>query len=369
MLKMKNILTGFISTFILTPAIYGQFLLQVDGSGILTSASGTRLDILNTNDNTNSPLRFGDNNSLKASMGFNGNNDLFVIAMSNTLGTEHFTLSQTGLLGINTLPESHRMLILHNSTSGTSGSGHLSLREDPNDFSRLRFENSSVNDHFTINARANEGSAQMNFAFMKGITNTNILTLDGEQFQVGILTQAPEAYVHIAQPGPVIDQIVFENDASGGGDRVDWRLGSDDILIYFNQGLRAAFDAADGSLNNFPLPPPPSAGPIPNAKEIIEQFNSLQPVQLKFVKSGHTMLALNPDDVESANADWVFYSEDKTKKGVNYQLLSTLALKAIAVQQSAIAQNQEKINNLRTSRNDLKARLEILEREINVLPK
>ncbi len=283
--------------------------LEVNGNGAFTAPSEISLEVKNSNDNTNSLIRFGDNNVSKSAFGFNGNDDAFKISMGTTLGPDDLTISQTGSIGVNTLPSSHKMFILHNSTSGTSGSEHLSLKENNNgDFARMRSSNQGDDNFFSIEANSVEGSAKMNFNYNDGFS-TNIMTLDGEQFQVGINQTTPEAYLHITQPNASLDQIVFENDAAGGSDRVDWRVGSDDILIYFDQGLRAAFDAADGSLNNFPLPPPPvNSVEDYSSEEVLEQINKLQPKLLQTDQS-NTTLILNPDEVEQINPGWIVYSE------------------------------------------------------------
>ncbi len=336
--------------------------LEVNGNGSFTAPSGISLDVKNSDDNTNSLIRFGDDNVSKSAFGFNGNDDAFKISLGHTLGPDDLSMSETGLIGVNTLPSIHKMFIFHNSTSGTGGSGHLSLKENDNtDFARMRFDNLGEDNFFNIEAKAVEGAAKMNFVFNDGVS-TEIMTLDGEQFHVGINQTAPEAYLHITQPDAGLDQIVFENDAAGGSDRVDWRVGMNDILIYFNQGLRASFDATDGSLNNFPLPPPSPVNSIDDysSEEVLEQIHKLKPLLLPADLS-NTTLILDPEEVEKVNPNWIVYSEDKTRKGINYQLLAAMALQSVLEQQKDIEQNQEKLNQLRSRRSELKNRLIQLE--------
>lgn len=362
----KLLLITFLFTPIYLAKINAQHL-EVNGNGTFIAPSEISMDVKNSDNNTNSLIRFGDNNVSKAAFGFNGNDDAFKISLGTTLGPDDLTMSQTGLIGVNTLPSVHKMFILHNSTSGTGGSGHLSLKENNSaDFARMRFDNLGDDNYFIIEANAVEGDAKMNFKYNDG-SSTDIMTLDGEQFHVGIHQATPEAYLHITQPNAALDQIVFENDAAGGSDRVDWRVGSDDILIYFDQGLRAAFDAADGSLNNFPLPPPPvNSIDDYSSEEVLEQINKLKPVLLKTDQS-NTTLILNPDEVEQINSDWIVYSEDKTRKGINYQLLTNMALQSVLEQQNDIEQNQDKLNQLKTRRSELKNRLAQLESEAEKL--
>lgn len=364
MYKSLFITIFFIVSYL--PKIDAQHL-EVNGNGAFTAPSEISLEVKNSNDNTNSLIRFGDNNVSKSAFGFNGNDDAFKISMGTTLGPDDLTISQTGSIGVNTLPSSHKMFILHNSTSGTGGSEHLSLKADNNaDFTRMRFDNLGEDNFFIIEAKAVEGAAKMNFIYNDG-SSTNVMTLDGEQFQVGINQTAPEAYLHITQPNATLDQIVFENDAAGGSDRVDWRVGTNDILIYFNQGLRASFDATDGSLNNFPLPPPPVNNMDDySSEEVLQQINKLQPKLLQTDQS-HTTLILHPDEVEQINPDWIVYSEDKSRKGVNYQLLTTMALQSVMQQQNDIDRNQEKLNQLKTRRSELKNTITQLESETKKL--
>lgn len=336
--------------------------LEVNGNGTFTAPLEIYLDVKNSDDNTNSLMRFGDNNTIKSALGFNGNDDALKISLGTTLGPDDLTMSQTGLIGVNTLPSVHKMFILHNSTSGTGGSEHLALKENNDgDFARMRFDNQGDDNFFSIEANAVEGAAKMNFNYNDG-SSTDIMTLDGEQFHVGIHQSSPEAYLHIAQPYGGLDQIVFENDAAGGGDRVDWRVGMDDILIYFDQDLLAAFDALDGSLNAFGPPPPVNSIDDYSAEEVLEQINKLKPILLQTDQASSTLI-LNPDEVEQINPDWIVYSEDKSRKGVNYQLLTTLALQSVLEQQNDIDQNQEKLNQLKTRKSELKNRLAQLESE------
>ena len=86
----------------------------------------------------------------------------------------------------------HRAEIEHNS-SGTSA--HVQLLEtQTNDFARLEFKTGTAADYWHIAARSGQSSTSnndLNFFYNNGTTSANIMTIEGEQEQVGIGTTNP----------------------------------------------------------------------------------------------------------------------------------------------------------------------------------
>lgn len=368
---MKNKWTWLLSLWLVSSHwAVSQTPLLIEGNGLFSSAATTNLDIQNTNDNTNALIRFGDNDLLKASFGFNGNEDVFKISMGNTLDRDDWTISESGLIGINNLPTGHRFFIQHNSTSGLSGSSHLTLEEGAtSDFARLRFENVGETDYWTIDARATEGSAQMNFIYDTG-TPTTIMALDGEAFRVGIHQEAPQAYLHIKQQSAGVDALAIENDNATGGDKWSFRVGSEDILIYFNGDIRGGFDVSTGNYNNFP--PSPAGGSTAQLRTgtpepVLDKVLQLKPLLSAEKKNSETALSFHPAELEQTNPGWVIRSEDGRQAGVDYHQFSVLAIKAIQEQQSLMETQEKKIAVLKARKAALLDRLAAVEAQMEQL--
>jgi len=180
---MKKFITFILFlTFTMPYQIYCQYNFIAEGNGLFTSPASTNLDIKNTDDSTNIVVRFGDNNLSKFSAGYSGNQGNFKVSTASTLGVEDLTMGLTGLIAINQVLGNHRVLMYHNSTSGTGGSAHLTLQENnTGDFSRLRFENLSADDYWTLNARATDEDALLNIFYNDRINDANLMSFDGDQ--------------------------------------------------------------------------------------------------------------------------------------------------------------------------------------------
>jgi len=238
----------FFGLYLCCTMCFAQTPFQVEGNGLFTSPASTNVDIKNTDDNTNALVRFGDDNTSKSSVGFNGNDDVFKISMGSTLGRNDFTISEDGRIGVNSLPESHRLFILHNSTSGTLGSAHLTLQESgPTGFARLRFENAGLDAMWTIAGRTEDDEANLNFFYNNGTDFANVLSLDGDDFRVGILETEPEAYLHIKQNEIGVPALILENDNTTGGEKWAFVVAESDLELYFEGVLKGSFSSATGA--------------------------------------------------------------------------------------------------------------------------
>lgn len=320
---------------------------RIEGTGLFNSPSGTSIDLLNTDDNTNALLRFGDNNVSKTSLGFNGNDDVFKFSTATTLGANDLTMTLTGLMGINTLPGAHRMLINQNSTSGLAGATQLYLQENNvNDFARLRFSNLGDDGAWLISGNAVGGSSRMHFYYSDGLNAADLMSLDGDNFRVGIHQINPEGYLHIKQQFAGVDALAFVNDNATGGDKWSFRIGDEDILIYFNNDIRGGFDVSTGNYNNFP-PAPALAGQTKMKDDVLGQLMQLRPRTISQEKSNARLTGFNPAEVNEINPDWLVRSEDGKQDGIDYLQFAILALKAIQEQQELIKGQQEKIAGLK----------------------
>lgn len=367
-MKTKCILVLILLLTGLPCLLSAQTKLEVAGNGRFFSASSTNVDILNTDDNTNTLVRFGDNSVSKASLGFNGNNDAFTISMGNTLGRSDLTISEFGRIGINTLPTDHRFFIRHNSTSGEDGSAHLTLQESSTgDFSRLRFENDGADGFWTIASRATDGDALMNVFYNDGLNFANLMSFDGDQFRVGIHQDTPNAYLHIKQQSAGVDALKFENDDATGGEIWGWRVGDNDILLYFEGDLRASFNSDDGVYTNFP-PPAALAGKREAYDEaVLDNVLKLEPLRYATLRSRQSSITLNPEEVQRINPNWVRQSEDGTRLGIDYQQFTLLAIKSVQEQQELIEHQAREIDRLQAEKEEMKERLVRIERRLQEL--
>lgn len=351
--------------WVVSPA---QNRFSVEGNGRFFSASSTNVDILNTDDNTNALIRFGDNNVLKASMGFNGNEDAFILSMGNTLGRDDLTMDATGRIGINSLPTDHRFFIKHNSTSGPDGSSHLTLEEvGSGDYNRLRFQNASENGLWTLAARATDGDALMNIFYNDGSNFANIMSFDGDLFRVGIHQTTPDAFLHIKQNTAGVDALKFENDDATGGEIWGWRVGDNDILLYFQGDLRASFNSDDGVYNNFPPMGNFTDAEVAFQEGVLTDIMKLRPLQTSKLRSSANNIQLNPREVERINPSWVVYSEDGEHIGINYQHISLLTIKSIQEQQAIMEEQRSEIEHLKAEKIASDERLLALERKLDRL--
>jgi hypothetical protein len=273
-------------------------------------------------------------------------------------------MANTGKIGINTLPSDHRMLILHNSTSGTTGSAQLALRSSSaGDFSRLQFENEGDQSHFILSGRATNGQALLNIYHSDAFSNANIMSFDGDNFRVGVHTETPEAYLHLRQEFAGVDVLAFQNSAST--DKWSMRVGDEDILIYYNGGIRGGFDVSTGNYNNFPPAPPPSAE-RKSPTDVLDQVMQLNPIAIKTSSAQSTVL-LDPRSVEKINSSLVAHSRDQKNIGLDYNQLVLLSIEAIQQRQEILNKNTERIEKLKHNHELTAQRLADLEKNIAML--
>lgn len=340
-----------------------QNLMEVEGNGLFTTPSSTNVDLKNTNNNTNSSIRFGDNNLIKASAGFNGTDDVFKISMGTTLVSNNLTISESGNIGVNNLPGNHRFLISHNSNST---SAHLNLQEsNTTDFARLRFENFGDDGLWTIAGKATEGSANLNFFHHDGTNFANILSIDGDDFHVGIMTTEPEGYLHIKQQTEGIHALLLENSASQGGEKWAFQVGIDDLDVYLDNFHIGSFDAVTGAYSFFGPPPPAAmfAQPAPTTG-VLEKISRLKASSYARHNGEKGTLALNPQELEKIDPTWVVRSEDGEKLGFSQHTLAIVAIQSIQEQQTIIQQQKEEIKKWESEEIEWERRLKTLEAQL-----
>ena len=364
---LKCIFTFLVLTLITFSPLNAQVIFEVEGNGLFNQNSGTTLDITNQDDNTNALVRFGDNNLIKYALGYNGNEDAFKISSSTTLGADDFTMSPDGLIGINSLYSGDRILINHNSLSGVDGSAHLALRStNTSGFSVVNFENLGDDNYFDLSAKATQGNAILNIHHDDGLNEANIMSFDGDNFRVGLHTETPEAYLHLRQEAFGVDVLAIEN--SSGNDKWSMRIGDEDILIYYNNGLRGGFDVSTGDYNNFPPSAMPRVDPAPS-KSVLDQILSITPVSYKSAQNHRKVLGIVPGEGESGEISPYLASDSINQNQVptNYEQLTIMTLQAIQERHEIIINNREKIDSLKKRTENNRKLLEKLSSELDAL--
>lgn len=360
---LRSIMLGCL--FLISINLFSQSLFQVEGNGLFSSAASTNVDIQNTDDNTNALIRFGDNSTSKASVGFNGNEDVFKVSMATTLGREDLTISESGLLGINALPDVHRMLILHNSTSGTSGSAHLTLRENnTGDFARLRFENEGDDGLWVIASRATDGDARMNFFHNDGSNFDNILSLDGDNFRTGILTTAPEGSLHIKQKNAGTPALVLENDDASGSDKWAFEVGDANLEIFYEGAPLGHFDAITGEYMSDVPPPPSIAEAMPMKRSLMAELMKLEVKQYEHPRTTEKMLGLDPNAVQLILPELTSVSRHGIS--IRHEQLCALVIRGFQEQQLAIDEQDLAMEKLLKQQQELRERMEVLTKAMDL---
>lgn len=149
---MKQRIIFLILFLALSNVIFSQVLFDFEGNGNIAPEDSPRLTIKSLNSN-NSLIRFGRDDVSKFSLGYNSTNNIMQMCVGTSLSSDAFTMgigSFTNRFALNSVPSTHRFLIRHNSTSGISGSAHLTLQENGSGYGRLRFENEAMDGHWGV---------------------------------------------------------------------------------------------------------------------------------------------------------------------------------------------------------------------------
>ena len=347
-MKNYNILALFaiiLPLIVFLPSGHAQ-IFEVEGNGVFKDSLACRITLKSLE--KNALIRFGDITESKVSLGYQVDDDLFSLSEGSQLSNQGLTMglsTNKNKFALNDLPSIHRFLITHNSTSGPGGSAHLTLLENDDDgLARIRFTNTNTNDYWTQAVRAEDNNAVMNFYYHDGIDGTNILSIDGDAHRVGIHKTNPEAYLHLKQETSGVDVLKFENDDQTGGETWGFRVGDNDILIYYEGGIRGSFDDVDGAYTNFPPPAALSRSQKKPVASVLEQVKSL-PLGMQ-VKNDSKRLELNPYELIKTHPEWVVQSEDGEHLGIDHAHFSAVALKALQEQQLLLEEFAEKIKKL-----------------------
>ncbi|WP_304234187.1 hypothetical protein [Jiulongibacter sediminis] len=351
-MKIKLVLLLFSFPFLDSNA--QEFLDVAGGNASIVNTGTTKLEILSKSASGSAGVGFGDDNTVKAVTGYSGGDDLFKINHTPELTSNHLTIDNSGMIGLNSVPANARLFIKHNSTSGLSGSAHLEIQETgSSDFARLKFTNEGNTAQWTMAARSEDGSALLNFFYNDGTDFANILSLDGDLFRVGIRQTEPEAYLHIRQVDANVDALILENDDQTGGEKWGLRIEDDDLEFRFEGDLRAYISSATGAYTA--VPPVSSSSNLRKASGTSEDeiMNTISQFDLR-----------NPEDLkemETVLPGLFHQAEGSENLLLDYSQLNVISLSALKKQKALYENQMEQLIEIDQKTKSLERRLAKLE--------
>lgn len=351
--KLVSLLLCLLSSY-----LNAQDFLDVAGGNALITNTGTaKLEVLSKTVSSTGGIGLGDDNTLKSIIAYDGLNGLLRINNAPDFTPKHLTIDDAGMVGLNAFPANARLFINHNSTSGLSGSAHIELQETgTSDFSRLKFTNTGNTAQWTLAARSEVGNSLFNFFYNNGTDFANILSLDGDNFRVGIRQTSPEAYLHIKQVDADIDALILENDDQTGSEKWGLRIGNDDLEFRYEGELRAYISAATGAYTAVPPVAEFSGARVSSSKEQEQVMEMLYQINLN-----------EPESLKKMEQAWpsLFYTLDGySEKQLDYSQLNVLSLMALKNQKELFERQTQQLAEIDQETSELLKRLENLERNL-----
>jgi hypothetical protein len=281
-------------------------------------------------------------------------------------GTMRFT--NDGDLGVGAAAPSAKVEINHNS-SGSDAHLELFESETSGDFARLKFRsNFPTGDPvanqkrvFLINANpADTGDPNLHIAFDEDDTANPLaailFTVEGEDQQVGIRQNDPEADFHIRQSNG--------NNASTGirledNDGTYWNVWTDNgnDLLFHNDGSNLS-QIENGTGNYQLISDNRLKTEIAPLRNVLGKVKDLRPIwyHINSDPNQKKTLGFMAQEVESVLPDFV--DSQKEYKTLTYDYFGVLAIKAIQEQQEIIEEKEDRIRDLEQRLADLEETLE-----------
>ncbi|WP_131458146.1 hypothetical protein [Jiulongibacter sediminis] len=352
---MKKFKSLLLCLFVMSH-LSAQNYLEIVGDSKITNESMALLSILSTGTDENSRIETGSDLTYKAGIAYNGVND--VVILRGKLGEGGLMMNQNGKIGINEVPGDARLFIKQNSTSGYSGFSQLHLEEAfAGGESFIKMKNEGSSDAWGITANAGVVTGKFKLTKFDATQSVDLITLDGDTFRAGIHNTSPEAYLHLKQQFAGIDAMAFEEPASQGSDKWSFRIGDNDILIYFNGGIRGGFDSATGNYNNFP---PSSSVPEKNKGRLVQVANICELEPMLFATKRGMTFSYDLSSVSESNS-LVTYKNGRP--GYLPNEVARATAEAWSKLQNEILQRAEEIENKRQTLLLLEERVTKLEKQ------
>lgn len=192
-LKAKRRFLFFIYVLLTFSLTAQEDIETEDGNLIVTRINAqASVQIATTGANADAVVKVGDAGlANKATLGWDGGDEMFKISTGATLNNNGFMMQGTGgdtRFGLGTQPDANaKVFINYNSDGGVTPTPHLTLRENNNtDYARLQFSNFGADGYWHIAAQTIPADPRMNFYFHNGTTGQNVLVIDGDNSLVGI---------------------------------------------------------------------------------------------------------------------------------------------------------------------------------------
>ncbi|PHN04716.1 tail fiber domain-containing protein [Flavilitoribacter nigricans] len=314
-------------------------LLHVEGDLFINSSQGGFM------------LGYPNNGNQWRMSTINAGEDLqfFSKAGGSMTNNRRMIIKQNGAVGIgNTTSPNGKLEVAHNSNIS---SAQITLTESENDYARLSFRNTAIDDKFWTIAAVNAAStANERLNFFHNETG-DILTVRGNG-NIGLMEFNPTARLHLSQGGQTVGTGLRFDD----GINQDWDIThgfglrlhyGGDLRGFFNASTGAYSQSSDGRLKS----------DIQKMASVLPQVKKLQPLSYRYKSAAPntTTIGFIAQEVAPVFPELVDYSEADDLYGINYAGFSVVAIKAIQEQQAVIESQQATID-------DLNKRLELLEK-------
>ncbi len=338
--------------------------LEVDGDVRISNSSNLSadLEIITSGANSTAAIKMGAGGSATASLNYNSTNEVLRLSPSISPTSNNDVLNMavgntnTGHLGLNTLPTEDRFIINHNSGSGV----HLNLRENNNsDFARQRFSNFNIDSYWDLAARGDlsvSDPARFNIYYYNGTSGTNLLSVDGEEERIGLRKVNPASDFHIRQNASnnITTGIRLEDN-----DGTYWNVWVDNLDDYlFNNDGTGVAQIEDGTGNYQAFSDRRLKSNIESMESVLSEVKDLRPVWYTFNadEKQKKTLGFIAQEVEEVLPDFV--DTEKEYYALTYDYFGVLAIKAIQEQQEIIEEKEDRIRDLEQRLADLEETLE-----------
>lgn len=274
--------------------------------------------------------------------------------------------------GIGTLPSSnHKLEINLNSSSAANPSAQLNIRENNNgDFARLQFSQTGIDEYWHIagiSAPTVSGDSDLNFYFWDdaNATGTNIMSIDGDQQSVGILTSNPQREIHINHDRFSDHGLRLENDFNNETWDLYVSQSTSNLALYQGGAFRGDFDDVTGAYSS--VSDARLKSNIQNLSSMLPSIMQLRPTQYQFNHDesnteyfgliAQELKEVFPSMVNVFGDDSNGQSEIKDLHTVKYTDLIPVLIKGMQEQQEMIEAQQTQIEALIKQNEEILSRL------------
>lgn len=334
---MKHLIGILVLVSMGSGTLFAQSRFEIAGDSKVSNSGDTFVHIISKDVSSTARLELGDDLTYKGGVAYNGLEDFMILRGTPVEG--HLMMNTAGNIGLNEEPGSARLFIKQNSGSGYGGVSQIRLEEsETSGQSVIKFTNDGSSEAWSMAARADENGGSLIMTKHEDSDATDFFTLDGANFMVGIHQNSPEAYLHLKQQFAGVDALAFEEPNSQGPDKWSFRVGSTDILIYFNEGIRGGFDAQTGNYNDFP----PSSSVPEKDKSRVSRNGNIWEIEPQIISSQNDVKFTY--DLSSVSQSNALVSNDKGVKGYKPAKVAKATFEAFLDLQKLTQKREREIN-------------------------